>query len=69
MEPCAGEGINNSDVDLIELDGRTYVNYFTGNQNDWGDLKWAVYDGPMPEFFASYFPPTEQTIEFSARTR
>ena len=69
MEPCAGEGINNSDVDLIEIGGRTYVNYFTGNQDDWGDLKWAVYDGPMPEFFASYFPPGQQTVEFSIRTQ
>ena len=64
-----GEGINNSDVDLIEFGGRTYVNYFTGNQDDWGDLKWAVYDGPMREFFESYFPPGPQLIEFNAKTK
>ena len=69
MEPCAGEGINNSDVDLIELCGRTYVNYFTGNQDDWGDLKWAIYDGPLREFFESRFPPAPPPIEFCARTK
>ena len=55
MEPCEGEGSNNSDVDLIELGGHTYVNYFTGNQDNWGDLKWAVYDGPLRGVFRKLF--------------
>ncbi len=50
------EGINNSDVDLIEIGGKTYVYYADGDQATWGDLRRAVYDGPMSQFFESYFP-------------
>ena len=56
LEAGPGEGANNSDVDLIEIDGQTYVYYFTGDQQTWGELKRAVYPGPMQEFFEGYFP-------------
>jgi hypothetical protein len=57
LEPTAEEGINNSDPDLFEYNGNTYVFYLTGNQSATGtQTKMAVYDGPMSEFFASYFP-------------
>lgn len=67
LEAGEGEGINNSDVDLIEIDGKTYVYYATGDQATWGDLKRAVYPGPMREFFESYFPEGVKTIEISAK--
>lgn len=67
LEAGEGEGCNNSDVDLIEIDGKTYVYYCTGDQKTWGDLKRAVYAGPMAEFFESYFPAGAKTIEVSAR--
>jgi hypothetical protein len=67
LEAGPGEGSNNSDVDLVELDGKTYVYYCTGDQRTWGDLKRAVYPGPMAEFFAGYFPAGQKTIEVSAR--
>ena len=63
-----GEGYNNSDVDLIEIDGKTYVYYFTGDQQTWGDLKRAVYPGPMSEFFESFFPKDSKGVEVSARS-
>ena len=49
-------GINNSDVDMIEVGGKTYLYYATGNQATWVHIKRAVYDAPMSEFLASYFP-------------
>ncbi len=67
LEAPEGEGKNNSDVDLIELDGKTYVYYATGDQQTWADLKRAVYPGPMQEFFESYFPAGTPTTEVSAR--
>lgn len=67
LEAGAGEGTNNSDVDLIEIDGKTYVYYCTGDQQTWGELRRAVYPGPMPEFFSSCFPPGAKPVELSAR--
>ena len=65
--PEREKGINNSDVDLIEIDGKTYVYYATGDQQTWSDLKRAVYPGPMSEFFESYFPEGSQPIRVDAR--
>lgn len=67
LEAGPGEGINNSDVDLIEIDGTTYVYYATGDQQTWLDLKRAVYPGPMKEFFAGHFPAGLPTVKLSAR--
>jgi hypothetical protein len=67
LEAGEGEGKNASDVDLIELDGKTCLHYATGDQATWSDLKRAVYPGPMREFFESYFPEGVATTEVSAR--
>jgi hypothetical protein len=67
LEAGPGEGSNNSDVDLIEIEGKTYVYYCTGDQQTWGDLKCAVYPAPLAEFFAGYFPAGVKTIEVSAK--
>ncbi len=64
-----GEGSNNSDVDLIELDGKTYVYYATGDQATWGHLKRAVYPGPMSAFFESYFPANANPVRISAKVK
>jgi hypothetical protein len=58
LVPSEGEGINNSDVDMFEVDGKTYLYYAVGDQQTWCHLKKAVYDGPMSEFLSGYFPPT-----------
>ncbi len=48
--------INNSDVDLCEYMGKTYINYITGNQTTWGGLICeAVYDGPLDEYLKANF--------------
>ena len=56
LEAGPGEGINNSDVDLFEFEGNTYVYYATGDQATWGAVRVAMYAGPMKHFFEGYFP-------------
>ena len=48
---------NNSDIDLCEFEGKTYIFYCSGNQgNTWGGLYCeAVYDGPLNEFLKANF--------------
>lgn len=50
-----GEGINNSDVDLIEIDGKTILYYAVGDQQSWCEVRRAVFDGPMKAFFEGNF--------------
>lgn len=52
-----GEGINNSDVDVIEIDRKTYLTYATGDQATWSAVRMAMYPGPLPDFLAAWFPP------------
>lgn len=68
LEAGEGEGINNSDLDMIEIDGKTYVYYCTGDQSTWANVKRAVYPGPMREFFESYFPEGVKFVEVDTRT-
>ncbi len=65
LEPGPGEGINNSDVDLFEWEGRTYLTYATGDQATWGALRVALFDGPERAFFERHFPPGLPTIRTS----
>ena len=69
LDPVAGEGINNSDADLFEVAGRTYVCYATGDQATWGTIRVAMYDGPMKKMLGSYFPNGVPTVKFDARQR
>lgn len=68
LEAGPGEGINNSDVDLFEWEGKTYITYATGDQATWGAVRIALYDGPMKEFFTSHFPPSVPTMKADARS-
>lgn len=47
--------VNNTDLDLCEWQGKTYINYLCGNQlgNYW--MCEAVCDMPLADFFKSYF--------------
>ena len=51
-----GEGINNSDIDLCEVDGKTIFCYTIGNQLGWEDVREAVFDGTIDQFFAVCYP-------------
>jgi hypothetical protein len=67
LEAGPGEGVNNSDVDLFEREGKTYLYYATGDQATWGAVRAAQFDGPMREFFVRHFPPNVPTVRASAR--
>lgn len=67
LEAGPGEGINNSDVDLFEWEGNTYVYYATGDQATWGSVRVAMYPGPMRSFYESYFPEGVKMTAVSAR--
>ncbi len=66
-EAGKGEGINNSDFDILEYEGRTYLYYGDGDQATWGNICVAMYDGPMKQFFESYFPKGGSFTKFSAK--
>jgi len=61
------EGINNTDVDIIEYEGRTYLYYATGDQATWATIRVAMYDGLMKTFYERHFPEGSTFIKFSTR--
>ncbi|HOY58623.1 MAG TPA: hypothetical protein PK640_10880, partial [Verrucomicrobiota bacterium] len=67
LEAGPGEGINNSDVDIFEWEGRTYLYYATGDQSTWGAVRTAQYSGPMRELFERSFPPGLPTLRVTTR--
>jgi beta-xylosidase len=67
LEASTGEGVNNSDVDLFEFEGNTYLFYATGDQQTWGTVRVAMFVGPMKEFFTSHFPAGAPVVKVSAR--
>jgi hypothetical protein len=67
LQAGKGEGINNTDVDIIEYEGRTYLFYATGDQATWATIRVAMYDGEMKTFFESHFPEGEIFKKFSAK--
>lgn len=54
LSPGAGEGINNSDVDMIEHEGKVYGVYIDGDQATYGRLHKFTYDGTMAKLFADF---------------
>jgi hypothetical protein len=69
LEASAGEGCNNSDIDLFEWEGNTYLFYATGDQQTWGNVREAMFLGPMKTFFEACFPAGSKMIEVSAKTK
>lgn len=57
LVPGSSDGINASDPDVIEFQGRTLVYYSVGDQRTWSKLKRAVFPGPISEFFQVCFRP------------
>lgn len=66
MEAGLGEGCNNSDLDLFEWEGNTYLFYATGDQQTWGSVRVAMCPGPMRKFFESCFPEDRPMTTVSA---
>ena len=48
--------LNNSDVDLCEFRGKTFIMYSWGNQQGTEFLAEAVYDGTLASFLKGFFP-------------
>lgn len=67
LEAEEGEGLNNSDVDILEYEGKTYLYYATGDQETWGTIRAAMYDGIMKAFFENHFPEGSSFVKASAR--
>lgn len=67
LEAGPGEGINNSDVDLFEWEGNTYLYFATGDQATWGSLRVAMHAGSMKHFFESCFPASSAPVVISTR--
>lgn len=69
LEAGSGEGINNSDVDLSEFEGNTYLFYAIGDQATWGAVRVAQFAGSMEDFFVRHFPDGVPVIKVSARRK
>ena len=67
LEAGPGEGCNNSDVDLFEQEGNTYLYYANGDQQTWYSLRMALYLGSMKSFYETRFPDGLPMTEISAR--
>ncbi len=50
-----GFNINNSDPDMCDWNGKTYINYLAGNQLGYYYMCEAEYDGTVAEFLKHYF--------------
>jgi len=55
------------DVDVFEYEGNTCVFYATGDQQNWGTIRMAMFAGPAQQFFTSYFSDGAPTVKVSAR--
>lgn len=50
------EGNNNSDVDLVEHNGKVFFLFARGNQSSWLEMTYAWFNGTMQQYFQSFFP-------------
>jgi hypothetical protein len=67
LEAEKEEGINNSDVDIMEYKGKTYLYYAIGDQATWTTVRVAMYDGSQKDFFESHFPNGQSFKKVSAK--
>jgi alpha-L-fucosidase len=49
------EGINASDPDLIEYNGKTRLYYAVGDQRTWMNIKYAEYNGTTADFLEHWY--------------
>lgn len=52
--PQKGEGKNTSDVDMVQNFGITHFLYAVGDQQDWVEMKRAIYFGTEAQFFGQF---------------
>lgn len=68
LEAGPGEGKNNSDVDLFEWEGNTYLVYATGDQATWSAARMAMHPGPMKQFLEAWFPGSARPVEVTTQS-
>jgi predicted GH43/DUF377 family glycosyl hydrolase len=56
LTPGLNDGINASDPDVIEFEGKTHLYFSVGDQRTWSKLKRGIYPGSLSEFLLNYFP-------------
>jgi len=49
------EGINASDVDVVEFGGKSYIYYAVGDQLTWMNIERVTYPGPLADYFEAWF--------------
>ena len=67
LDAGVGEGINNTDADLFEYEGNTYIYYIIGDQKTWGSGRLAMYAGTLRECLEAHFPVGVPTLQYDAR--
>jgi hypothetical protein len=67
LDAAAGEGINNTDADIFEYEGNTYIYYITGDQQSWGAGRLAMYAGSMKECLEAHFPKNTPMVKYDAK--
>jgi alpha-L-fucosidase len=66
LTPRDNDGVNASDPDIVEFDGKTHLYYSVGDQQTWTKLKVATYPGSLSQFYKSQFPERAAQPEFGA---
>jgi hypothetical protein len=71
VQPGLDDGISTSDVELMELEGNTYLSYAASTQTarppGWSAVRVAMYPGPMKQFLESWFPEGMKMEEVTTR--
>ncbi|MEI2723766.1 MAG: hypothetical protein V9H26_09575 [Verrucomicrobiota bacterium] len=55
LTPGFNDGVNASDPDILEFQGKTYLYYTVGDQRTWSKLRRSVAGIPLAKFFDGYF--------------
>ncbi len=50
------DGINASDPDLVEFQGKTYLDHAVGDQLKWMNISRVTYPGTLADFLKAWFP-------------
>lgn len=49
------DAINASDPEIVEFNGKTYIYYAVGDQLTWMNIKRAIYNGSLKDFFERWY--------------
>jgi len=55
LAPTTTEGINNSDMDIVEFNGNVYMTFARGDQTSWLETTTAIWPGTLQQYLQSFF--------------